>query len=68
MKLVILIVLLTLVVVALGSCAKRIETCNDGGPHQWGKWADEWGTSEPGHMKQMRHCEKCGVAQVGCHK
>lgn len=59
---------LGLAVLALASCGKRVETCNDGQAHDWGKWEDEWRIAEPGHMKQMRHCEKCGVAQVGYHK
>jgi hypothetical protein len=68
MKLLALIALLVLAAAVLSSCGKRIETCNDGGPHEWGKWADEWAAPDPGHMKQSRHCQKCGVIQVGYHK
>jgi hypothetical protein len=61
-------ILILLFVAAATSCSRRIESCNDGKPHQWGKWSDVWmSPSAAGVMQQTRSCEKCGVAQVGLH-
>ncbi len=53
----------------LSACGKRVETCNDGGPHDWELWRSKLsGDSNIGYETQIRECSKCGVAQVEDHK
>lgn len=69
MKLLLLLLTVAVIISWYIDPTSRPETCNDGQAHQWGQWSDEWERAgASGSMKQVRHCEKCGVAQVGYHK